>query len=116
MNREKLFQIVISVNLLAFMLVACSSTSGKVPIMPDSNEPLSTFVDLGEQLSGWHHFDITKDHSGLIQVYLDGEWILEHLDELPFDVKKMTFYFCCEGPALDNVVVRDDVIEVQPAE
>jgi hypothetical protein len=42
--------------------------------------------------------------------------ILEHLDERPFDVIKMTFYSCCEGPALDNVVVRDKVIEIQPSE
>jgi hypothetical protein len=87
-----------------------------VSTQQDPNEPLSSFVDLGEQLSGWHHFDITKDHSGLIRVYLDGEFILEHFDELPFDVIKMTFYACCEGPALDNVVVRDQVIEVQPSE
>ena len=53
---------------------------------------------------------------GLIQVYLDGEFILEHSDELPFDVIKMTFYACCEGPALDNVVVRDQVMGVKPSE
>jgi hypothetical protein len=82
----------------------------------DPNVPNPSFVDWGEQLSGWHHFDITKDHSGLIQVYLDGEFILEHLDELPFDVIKMTFYACCEGPALDNVAVRNQVIEIQPSE
>lgn len=82
----------------------------------DPNEPNSSSVDLGEQLSGWHHFDTTKEQSGLIQVYLDGEKILEHLDELPFDVIKLTFYACCEGPALDNVVVRDQVIEVRPSE
>jgi hypothetical protein len=87
-----------------------------VSTQQDPNEPRTDSVDLGEQLSGWHHFDITKDQSGLIQVYLDGEWILDHEDDLPFEVREMTFYTCCEGPALDNVVVRDQVIEVQLAE
>jgi hypothetical protein len=70
-------------------------------------------VDLGEKLSGWHHFDITKDQSGMIKVYLNGEFILEHFDELPFDVEKVVFYSCCEGPALDNLIIRDKIIDIQ---
>ena len=78
--------------------------------------PLSSHVDLGEKLSGWHHFDITRNEDGLIQVYLDGEFIVEHFDDREFDVEKLVIMYCCDGPVLDNLVVRDQIIEISPAD
>lgn len=78
--------------------------------------PFSSHADLGEKLSGWHHFDITRNESGLIQVYLNGEFIVEHFDDREFDVDKLVIMYCCDGPVLDNLVVRDQVIEISTSE
>ncbi len=80
----------------------------------DGAEPISSYLDLGQKLSGWHHFDITKVESGLIKVYLDGEYLFEHLDERSFDVEKLVIMYCCRGPVLDNLEVRDQIMDIQP--
>ncbi len=51
----------------------------------DYSETFRTYVDLGEKLEGWHHFDITKGESGLIKAYLDGEFLFGHFDERSFN-------------------------------
>lgn len=78
----------------------------------DGAEPIQTYWDLGEPLTGWHHFDIKKDESGLIKVYLDGELLFGHLDNRSFDCESLVIMYCCSGPVLDNLVVRDQVIEI----
>lgn len=80
----------------------------------DGSEPVSSYLDLGEKLSGWHHFDITKTESGLIKVYLDGEYLLEHFDERSFDAEGLVIMHCCSGPVLDNLEVRDQIIDIKP--
>ena len=67
------------------------------------------------QISGWNHFDITRDEEGNSIVYLNGEPILEYKDEIP--IMPYWFYFSGPiGPALDNVIVRDQVIDIQAQE
>ena len=70
-------------------------------------------ANLGQILTGWHHFDITRDEAGNSQVFLNGELILEYSDELP--IVPSLFYFNSPniGPALDNLIVRDEVIEIR---
>ncbi len=89
-------------------------------IMIEINEDTSimspAFYDTGEILTGWHHFDVTRDDVGLITIYLDGVSVLEHPYEISYEPEYFWFGFCCEGPALDNVVVRNQVIDIQPAE
>ena len=80
----------------------------------DGSEPISSFLDLGQKLSGWHHFDITKIESGLIKVYLDGEYLFEHFDERSFDAEGLVIMYCCSGPVLDNLEVRDQIIDIKP--
>ena len=87
-----------------------------VSTQQDPDKPISSYVDLGERITGWHHFDITKDESGLIKVYLDRKYVVEHSDDKPFDAVSVVFYYCCEGPALDNLVVRNQIIDIQPSE
>jgi hypothetical protein len=87
-----------------------------VSTQQDPGDPISSYVDLGEKLAGWHHFDITKAESGLIEVYQDGEFVVGHSDGKPFDAVSVVFYHCCEGPALDNLVVRNQAIDIQPSE
>jgi hypothetical protein len=66
--------------------------------------------EMEEQLSGWHHFDITRDEAGYSTVYLNGEPTLEHADEL--SITPYWFYFSGPvGSGLDNVIVRDIVID-----
>ncbi len=59
---------------------------------------------------GWHHFDITKDESGMVRVYLDAVFLFEHFDDRNFDAEKLVIMYCCDGPVLDNLVVRDKVV------
>ncbi len=82
----------------------------------DGAEPIQTFWDLGEKLTGWHHFDITKEESGLIKVYLDGELLFGHYDERSFDCVSLVIMYCCSGPVLDNLVAQDQVIEIGTGE
>ena len=82
----------------------------------DPNEPLSSSIDLGKILSGWHHFDVTKDESRWIKVYMDGQFQVEHFDDSAFDVNSLVVYTCCRGPILDNLIVRDQVIEFSSEE
>jgi len=80
----------------------------------DDGEAIPSHVDLGKKLSGWHHFDITREESGMIKIYLDGEFILEHFDDREFDAEKLVVMYCCSGPVLDNLVVRDKVMNIVP--
>lgn len=66
-------------------------------------------------ISGWNHFQITRDEEGHSTVYLNGEPILEYKDEL--SITPYWFYFSAPiGSALDNVIVRDQVIDIQAPE
>ncbi len=78
----------------------------------DDDGIFQSYVDLGEKIDGWHHFDITKSEYGLIKVYLDGEFLLGHVDERSFDSQSLVLMYCCKGPVLDNLEVQDQVIEV----
>ena len=78
----------------------------------DPNEPESSFIDLGKILTGWHHFEVTRDESRWIKVYMDGQFQIEHFDDRAFDVESLVVYTCCSGPVLDNLIVRDQVIEI----
>ena len=80
----------------------------------DDGEAIPSHVDLGEKISSWHHFDITREENGMIKVFLDGEFILEHFDNREFDAEKLVIMYCCSGPVLDNLVVRDKVIDIAP--
>ena len=82
----------------------------------DYSETFHTFVDLGEKLEGWHHFDITKNENGMIKVYLDGEFLFGHFDERSFDSESLVIMYCCKGPVLDNLEVQDQIIEIFPNE
>jgi hypothetical protein len=83
----------------------------------DSQEQDSqAFLDLGERLVGWHHFDVTRDDSGQVKVYMDGEFVVDLSDDFPYESEYFYYFTCCEGQALDNVVVRNQVIDIQPAE
>jgi len=67
------------------------------------------------QITGWNHIDFTRDLEGNSTVYLNGEPILEYKDEISFTPS--WFYFTGPiGSALDNVIVRDQVIEIQAQE
>ncbi|MGD8632452.1 MAG: hypothetical protein PVF85_02710 [Anaerolineales bacterium] len=76
----------------------------------DDAEPLEKRIDLGEVVTGWHHFDITKGTDDVIRVYVDGDFLLELFDDRPFLTDKIFLFSSFEGPAFDNVVVSDAVL------
>jgi len=73
-------------------------------------------VDTGRMLTGWHHLDVTRDEDGNSKIFLDGDLILEYKDEL--SISPHWFYFATSiiGPAIDNIVIRNRVIDIQPPE
>jgi len=90
------------------------NTQISISTQKDPNGPNSSSANLGEQLTGWQHIDITKDESGLTKVYLNGEFVVEHFDDQSFDAESVVVYTCCEGSAFDNIVVRNQIIDIQP--
>lgn len=76
----------------------------------DDTDPVEKRIDLGEVVTGWHHFDITKETDGVTRVYMDGDFLMEMLDDRSFVTDKIFLFSSFEGPVFDNVVVRDAVI------
>ena len=61
-----------------------------------------------EEITGWHHIDVTRDPDGVFDVYLDDELIIHVEDEAPeFDVFSTFRFEASSGPEIDNVVVLD---------
>jgi hypothetical protein len=73
-------------------------------------EPVEKRADLEEVVTGWHHFDITKDTDNVIRIYLDGDFVLELLDDRPFVTDKIFLFSSYKGPAFDNVVISEAVL------
>ena len=80
----------------------------------NSAESLGKQANLNRILTGWNHFDITRDDSGNAKLYLNGELILEHKDELTFSPQWFVIGTLATGPIFDNLVVRNQVIAIQP--
>ena len=76
----------------------------------DTTDPQEKSVDLGERVTGWHHFDITKDENNVIRVYMDGDFLLELFDDRPYETERIYLFASFEGPAFDNIVVSDAVL------
>lgn len=76
----------------------------------DGSVPKEIRIDLGKELVGWYHFDITKDVDNVIRVYIDGDFLLELFDDRPFATDKIFLFASYKGPAFDNIVVSDEVI------
>jgi hypothetical protein len=71
-------------------------------------------TDLGRRLTGWNHFDVTRDDAGHSKIFLNEELVLEYKDKL--SISPQVFMFDVEelGLEFDNLVVRDQVIGIQP--
>jgi hypothetical protein len=67
-------------------------------------------------ITGWNHFDVTRDELGNSKLYLNGELILEYKDELRISPYWLYFNVQDTGPALDNLIVRNQVIAIYPSE
>ncbi len=94
------------------------ATNSMVFILILDNFSVSTVcvVPLGRKLTGWNHFDVTRDELGNSKIYLNEELILEYKDEITISSDLIYFESTTIGPALDNVVVRNQVLEIQPVE
>ena len=73
------------------------------------------FLLVESWLDGWNHYDVTRDELGNSNIFLNGELVLQYNDEL--SISPQSFYFGTNviGPVFDNVVVRNQVIDIQPA-
>ncbi|MHA2250731.1 MAG: hypothetical protein ACXAD7_10225 [Candidatus Kariarchaeaceae archaeon] len=64
-----------------------------------------------DAIAGWYHFDITRDESGEFKVYINNTLRMQATDNT-WQISR-SFYFGAEagtGMGIDNVVVRDDII------
>jgi hypothetical protein len=73
-------------------------------------------ANLGRRLTGWHHFDVTRDALGNSRLYLNRELVVEHKDDLSISPHWFILDVKETGPAFDNLVVRNRVIDFQPIE
>ena len=71
-------------------------------------------ADLAKPLTGWNHFDITRDASGNSKIYVNGKLVIEYKDDVT--LSPQLFFLDVEdlGLAFDNLVVRDQVTAIQP--
>jgi hypothetical protein len=72
------------------------------------------YINLDRRLKNWEHFDVTRDELGNTKIYINGELILENKDELSISSNLFYFHSPAVGKSLDNVVVRNQVIDIQP--
>lgn len=61
------------------------------------------------EMIGWHHIDITRDASGLFNVYLNGTLCMSATSTLYTTTECFKIYSGV-GPAIDNIVVQDTII------
>jgi len=73
-------------------------------------------ISEGGRLSGWHHMDITRDDRGNVIVYFNKAFVYKFNQDFPYESDFFGFYTCCEGPALDNIVVRNQIIDILPTD
>lgn len=72
------------------------------------------YVNIGRRLAGWEHFDITRDEMGKSRIYLNGDLIIQFQDEETISSKWFILQSPAVGPSLDNIVVRNQVIDIKP--
>ena len=67
------------------------------------------------EVTGWHHIDITRDSDGRFYVYFNGTLEIEGIDTTLSSAEYFSFY-STSGPAIDNVNVSNsiDVDQVAP--
>jgi hypothetical protein len=73
---------------------------------------VSTIGENGK-ITGWHHVDITRDESGNMKIYFDGELQIDNVVDYPYESDYFVAFFY-EGSGIDNIVVRNQVIDIQP--
>jgi hypothetical protein len=62
---------------------------------------------------GWNHIDITRDEIGKSRVFLNQELVMEYEDDLTITPHSFHLGVNDVGPAFDNLVVRNQVIDIQ---
>lgn len=74
-----------------------------------------------DPLEGWHHIDVTRTSGGYFEFHFDGVLPTQAIPPANFtnnDVTSSTYLqFYCQngsGAAIDNLVVRDDIIPITP--
>jgi hypothetical protein len=101
---------------VGFETMVMNNTAASVVILDDGVLSRENEVFLGNKLSGWNHYDVTRDELGNTKVYLNEGLILEYSDEL--NISPQYFYLAADytGPFFDNLVVRNQVVDIQPQE
>lgn len=69
--------------------------------------PIKGYMTQGD-VSGWHHLDITRENSGLMEVYLNGSLIISASD-LSFNESGYFHVNMQSGQAIDNIEIHDEI-------
>ena len=72
-------------------------------------------IKKNERLTGWHHIDITRDENDNTKIFLDDEMFIESNVDYPHE-SDYFFLSVIKDSAIDNIVVRDQVVDIQPSE
>ncbi|MFW9888308.1 MAG: hypothetical protein ACFFER_09010 [Candidatus Thorarchaeota archaeon] len=65
------------------------------------------------EMIGWHHIDITRNSSGHIDVYFNGELRMS-AEDTHFNVTECFKIYSQGGPAIDNIEINDKIMPPQP--
>lgn len=95
-------------------VVTRDDTSISISTLSDYTLSPVAGTDLGIRLTGWNHFDVTRDDSGCSKIFLNGELVLEYKDNLSISPHFFVFDVEEVGLEFDNLVVRNKVIDIQP--
>lgn len=61
-----------------------------------------------ERITGWQHFDVTRDADGRFTIYVNGTERLTATDTRYMTANYFVFY-CYQNGAIDNVVINDEI-------
>jgi hypothetical protein len=111
-NQERLFDLGIQIKKSPKDIIVKFTSLSSYPTGMEFGESWRS----GEMLTGWHHFDITRDNDGNTKVYLDGETILEATKKPYYRSVWFIVSYPSSGRPIKNFVVWDQVIDIQPVE
>jgi len=60
-------------------------------------------------VTGWHHFDVTRNTTGWFSVYLNGSLVLEG-EDTNITTSELFWLWFEKGQMIDNIIVNDEVI------
>jgi len=80
---------------------------------PEFTFPLDYYAILADLTDRWHHIDITRDIEGRFYIYLNGDLIMDALDDSVKTSETFRVFSYPDGSLIDNISVRN-IVDILP--